>query len=429
MSRTKPVDRRRFLQATLALGASALAGGRATAAPPASPLEDDVRLGFIGVGDRGGRQLLDWDFLPLPGVRVVAVADPFQSRREHWAAYVTERYGAGEPCRAYRDFRDMLASEKLHGVVVATHDGWHVPAAAAALRAGLDAYVEKPLGITIEQDLRLRELAHERGAVFQYGTQQRSLAHCRHGCELVRNGRVGRIERIEVIAPQGYGGGSTEPIPVPAELDYDLWLGPTPYSPYTADRCVNRGSFFVYDNSIGFLGGWGAHPLDILDWAYGDPERVPVEYRGEGYIPVTGLYDTVTTWEVHCRYADGTPLEFLSGSTDLTRFIGSEGWIGISRGGLSAEPPELLASVIEPGETRLPTSGHHALNFIDGIRTRIPPVSDIDSAVRSDTISLLADIAIRTGRTIRWDPRAETIVGDERARRMMVRTPRPGWEW
>jgi predicted dehydrogenase len=304
-----------------------------------------------------------------------------------------------------------------------------VPAAAAAVRAGLDVYVEKPLGITIEQDLVLRDLIHQHGAIFQYGTQQRSLAHCRHGCELVRNGRLGRIESIEVTAPQGYGGGSTEPIPVPDDLDYDLWLGPTPYSPYTADRCVNRGSFFVYDNSIGFLGGWGAHPLDILDWAYGEPGRVPVQYEGEGYIPVTGLYDAVTTWDVRCVYPDGTPLTFISGAYDRTRFVGTEGRMDISRGGLAADPPELLDAVIEPGEVRLPVSGHHARNFIDGIRTRIPPVSDIDSAVRSDIISLLSDIAIRSGRKIRWDPGSETITGDETARRMMLRTPRPSWEW
>ena len=429
MSRSEPLHRREFLRAALTLASGVFVAGRSMAGPPGAPIEDDVRLGFIGVGDRGGRQLLEWDFLPLQGVRIVAVADPFQSRREERAARVTEHYGDGEPCRPYLDFRDMLASEQLHGVVVATHDGWHVPAAAAAIRAGVDVYVEKPLGVTIEQDLRLRNLAHQHGAVFQYGTQQRSMAHCRHGCELVRNGRVGRIERIEVIAPQGYGGGSTEPLPVPSDLDYDLWLGPTPYSPYTSDRCVNRGSFFVYDNSIGFLGGWGAHPLDILDWAYGDEDRVPVEYRGEGFIPVTGLYDTVTTWEVHCRYADGTPMEFRSGVTDLTRFIGSEGSIDISRGGLAADPPELLESTIEPGEVRLPFSHHHAQNFVDGIRTRIAPVSDIDSAVRSDAISLLSDIAIRTGRTIRWNPQAEMIVADEAARRMMSRTPRPGWEW
>ncbi len=396
--------------------------------PPAS---ERTTLAWIGCGDRGGRQLLDWDFLPLPEVQVVATCDPFRSRREQWAARVNETYaqraGAGTytACRPYRDFREMLEREDLDGVVIATHDGWHVPAALACVRAGVDVYVEKPLGVTVEQDRMLREAVHRYGAVFQYGTQQRSMAHCRLGCELIRNGRVGEIRSIEVTAPQGWGGGATEPLPVPDDLDYDLWLGPTPWSPYTADRCVNRGSFFVYDNSIGFLGGWGAHPLDILDWAYGAPDRVPVDFEGVGVIPTEGLYDTVATWDVRCRYADGTPLAFRSGEADLTRFVGTEGWIGISRGGLTAEPLSLLAPPIRADERRLPESPHHAADYVRAIRTRIPAVSDIDSAVRSDTISLLSDIAIRTGSHVRWDPARETILGNEPARRMLARSPRP----
>lgn len=396
--------------------------------PPAS---ERVTLAWIGCGDRGGRQLLAWDFLPLPEVQVVATCDPFRSRREECAANVDKHYaerdgaGSARACKPYRDFREMLEREDVDGVVIATHDGWHVPAALACVRAGVDVYVEKPLGVSVEQDLLLRDAVHRHGAVFQYGTQQRSMAHCRTACELIRNGRIGEIQSIEVVAPQGWGGGSTAPLPVPDDLDYDLWLGPTPWSPYTADRCVNRGSFFVYDNSIGFLGGWGAHPLDILDWAYGSDDRVPVEYEGTGTIPTEGLYDAIATWDIRCRYADGTPLRFTSGGSDLTKFVGSEGWIGISRGGLTAEPQSLLSVPIRPEEKRLPESPHHARNYVEAIRTRGTPVSDIDSAVRSDTISLLSDIAIRTGSRVRWDPRRETIPGNEPARRMLSRTPRP----
>ncbi len=428
----RPTRRSRRAFLAQAGGLLAMQGLRARAAPPPS---ERVTLGWIGVGDRGGRQLLDWDFLPLPEVQVVAVSDPFRSRREQWAATVNQRYaerdgvGTYHGCTPYRDFREMLDREDLDGVVIATHDGWHVPAALAAIRAGVDVYVEKPLGVSVEQDLLLLDAAKLHGAIFQYGTQQRSLAHCRFGCELVRNGRLGEIREIEVLAPQGWGGGSTEPIPIPDDLDYDLWLGPTPWSPYTADRCVNRGSFFVYNNSIGFLGGWGAHPLDILDWAFGGQDRTPVEFVGAGHIPINGLYDAVTTWDVECRYADGLRLSFRSGDTDLTRFYGSEGVLTISRGGLSAEPAGLLTSAIQPGETRLKESAHHARDFVTGIRTRVPPVSDLESAVRSDLISLLSDIAIRTGRRVRWDPTARTVVGDETARRMLSRTPRPPWRY
>lgn len=417
-------------RASASLAIPAIITSKALGQGDVPPASERVTLAWIGAGDRGGRQLLAWDFLPLPEVQVVAICDPFRSRREGWAAKVDQHYagrdgaGAGRGCRAYRDFREMLEREDVDGAVIATHDGWHVPAALACVRAGVDVYVEKPLGVTVEQDLLLRDTARRYGAIFQYGTQQRSMAHCRHGCELVRNGRVGEIQAIEVVAPEGGSGGSTEPIPVPDDLDYDLWLGPCPWSPYTADRCINRGSFWVYDNSIGFLGGWGAHPLDILDWAFGDENGVPVEYEGTGVIPTTGLYDTVATWEVRCRYANGLPLTFTSGGADLTKFIGTEGWIGISRGGLTAEPESLLTSRIGPGETRLVESPHHARNFTQAIRTRMPAVSNLESAVRSDLISLLSDIAIRTRSKVVWDPKAETIVGNEPARRMLTRTPR-----
>jgi len=397
------------------------------AVPPAS---ERVTLALIGSGDRGAHQVMAWDFLPLPDVQFVATCDPYKSKREDAARVVNEHYaaqsGAGSyrSCTPYRDFREMLEREDVDGAIIATPDGWHVPAALAAVRAGLDVYVEKPLGLTFEQDRLLRETVQRYGAMFQYGTQQRSMPHCRHGCEVVRSGRLGQILSIEVVAPEGWAGGSTEPIPVPEDLDYDLWLGPAPYTPYTADRCSNRGAFFVYDNSIGFIAGWGSHPLDILDWAYGSEESVPVEFEGTGVIPTEGLFNAITTWDVNCRYANGVPLHFTSGGGDLTKFTGTEGWIGISRGGNTAEPKSLLGTVIAPDKLQLAESTHHARNFVDGIKTRVHPVSNIESAVRSDTISQLGDIAIRTGRKVRWDPATETIVGDDSASKMLSRVPR-----
>ena len=424
----------------LAKGGAALAGAVAApyvitsaalgdgATPPAS---DRVTLGHIGVGGRGGGLL--HSFLSLPGAQSVAVCDCFRSRREAAAKAVGDHYakqsgtGSYEGCAAYADFRDLLARDDIDAVVIATHDVWHVPLTTACARAGKHVYVEKPLGMSIEQDRAAREAMQRYGRTFQYGTQQRSMAHCRHGCELVLNGRIGEVQEIEVVAPGGWAGGSTEPAPVPDDLDYDMWLGPAPVSPYTVDRCVERGSYFVYDNSIGFLAGWGAHPLDILDWAYGSDEMMPVECQGTGVIPTEGLYDTVATWEVHLRYANGVPLTFRSGGGDLTRFVGTEGWVNISRSGLDAEPKSLLTSTIAPDEIRLPQSDHHSQNLVDSVRSCRPAISDVESAVRSDTISHLSDIAIRTGRTIHWDPERETITGDETARRMLSRPMRSPW--
>jgi len=396
--------------------------------PPAS---ERVTLGHIGVGGRGGG-LLGGGFLPQPDVQCVAVCDPFQLKRERWAQLVDQHYtsqaggGTYKGCAAYNDFRELLARDDIDGVVIATHDGWHVPIAIAAARAGKDAYVEKPLGMSVEQDIVCRETFQRYGAIFQYGTQQRSMAHCRVGCELIRNGRIGEVKSIEVVAPGGSGGGSTEPAPVPDDLDYDMWLGPAPYTPYTTDRCTTFASYFVYDNSLGYIAGWGAHPLDILDWAWGNDEMMPVEYEGTGVIPTEGLFNTITTWEVTCRYPNGVPMRFTSGS-DLTKFIGSEGWVAISRGGLDAEPKSLLSSVVAPDEVHLVQSSDHHRSFIEGIKTRTPAVSPVESAVRSDIISQLGDIAIRTGQRIKWDPKSEMIAGNDAACRMLSRPMRSPW--
>ena len=419
-------SRRDFLRTTAgaALAAPYIITSTALGQGDTPPAGERVTLGHIGVGGRGTGLL--HSFLGLPQAQCVAVCDCFTSRRESAAQAINNHYGSAD-CKMYAGFEELLADESIDAVVIATHDVWHVPLTTAAARAGKDMYVEKPLGMSIEQNLAAREAVQRYGRIFQYGTQQRAQAHCRHGCELVRNGRLGEIQSIEVTAPAGGTGGSTEPIPVPEDLDYDRWLGPAPWSPYTEHRCTDRGGYWVYDNSIGFLGGWGAHPLDILDWAYGSDEMMPVECEGTGHIPTEGLYDTIDTWELRLRYANGVPLVFNSGGQDLTRFVGAEGWINISRAGLDAEPKSLLAEVIGPDEIHLTQSSNHSLNFVQAVKTRTPASSPIETAVRSDVISHLGDIAIRTGRKIKWDPKQETIVDDDIARRMMHRPMRPPW--
>jgi glucose-fructose oxidoreductase len=435
MNSSKPTRRDFLRQVGKAAGAAMavpyVLTSRALGDGETPPASERVTMGHVGVGGRG--TALMHSFLPLPDVQSVAVSDCFRSRREAAAKTVDDHYtrqsdaGSYQGCAAYADFRDLIAREDIDAVVIATHDVWHVPLVTACARAGKDVYVEKPLGMSVEQNKAAREAVRRYGTIFQYGTQQRSMAHCRHGCELVLNGRLGEVQSIEVVAPGGWAGGSTEPIPVPEDLDYDMWLGPAPVSPYTADRCEARGSYFVYDNSLGFLAGWGAHPLDILDWAYGSDEMMPVACEGTGVIPTEGLYDTVATWELDLLYANGVPLKFRGGGEDSTKFVGMEGWIDIRRSGLQAEPQSLLTEVIGPGEIRLPRSSNHSQDFVEGVKTRRPAISDVESAVRSDTISHLGDIAIRTGRRIKWDPLQETIIGDDTARRMLSRPMRSPW--
>lgn len=406
-----------------------------------------VTLAMIGTGSRGTDVMRG--FAHHEDVQFLAVCDPFRDRREAARAWLNEQYG-GQVVTAYRDFREMLARDDIDGVVICTPDHWHVPAAVYAARAGKDMYVEKPLGVCLPWAWELRRTIQRYGSVFQYGTQQRSDWKFRFACELVRNQYIGRLQRIEAWCPdvsddwgafqvQRYG--STEPAPVPEGFDYDLWLGAAPEAPYTVDRCRREGSFHIYDYALGFIAGWGAHPLDIVQWGMDADDSGPVYFDGRGEIPVKGLLDTVAWWDVDCEYANGVKLHFMCHrlAKDIvmkyrerwvghgTTFFGSDGWVSVDRSGLYASDPKLLEIKLRPDDVHLYRSPGQDRNFIDCIKTRQPTVNPIESAIRSDTISHLSNIAIRAGRPIRWDPAAEQIVGNDHAARMLSRPLRAPW--
>jgi len=409
------ITRRGFLQgAAAAAAAPYVITSTALGAPGKPPASERVTVGHIGVGGRGNI----YEFLRCKGSQSLAVADPYKDRREAHAKLCGGK--------AYDDFRELLARRDIDAVVVATPDHWHVPIAIAAARAKKDAYVEKPLGISVQQDLACRKVFQEHDRVFQYGTQQRSSDHCRLGCELIRSGRIGKITRLEVVAPNGGQGGSTKEIPVPANLDYDMWLGPAPKAPFTADRCVPPGTYWVYDYSIGYLAGWGAHPLDILVWGCDNDLTGPMTFDGTGEIPTAGLYNTVFNWDVRIEMAGGVAMTFKPGG-DSTKFIGTEGWIRISRAGWDAEPKSLMTSALGPNDVHLIRSQSQSQNFIDAVKARRGAVSPLADAVRSDIISHMCDIAIRVRRKITWDPRTERIVGDDEATWLLSRPMREPW--
>jgi len=386
--------------------------GNAAAPPPS----ERVGLGHIGVGNQVGG--LFRAFQGCKGAQSVAVSDAYKDRRE----------AVAKMCKgtAYADFRDLLARKDVDAVIIATPDHWHVPMAIAAARAGKDAYVEKPLGVTIEECLAALKVFRETDRIFQYGTMQRSSDHCHFGCELVRNWKIGKVHTMEVIAPNGGAGGSIKQVPAPANLDFDMWTGPAPVRPFTADRPRPNGTYWIYDYSIGYLGGWGAHPLDIMVWG-SDADMVgPVAVEGTGVIPAEGLYDTVYNWDMKIQMADGVKMTFLPGG-DSTKFVGTEGWVRIWRGGIDAEPKSLLQTKISLNDMKLVQSKNHYQNFVDAVKNRATPVSNMADAVRSDIISHLSNIAVRLKRKITWDPKKETIVGDDEAVKMMRRQYRAPW--
>ena len=385
-----------------------------------------VTIGHIGVGSRGS-DLIN-GFRNLPECRVVAVSDCFRSRREEAARNTDIRYG-GRGCKMYADHLELCADPGIDAVVIATPDHWHVPAALEAVRNGKHVYVEKPLGVSIEQDVTLRDTVRRYGVHFQYGTQQRSMPHMRWACEMVRSGRIGKLRAIEIVCPANSEGGSTDALPVPDGLDYDRYLGPAPLAPYTRDRCTNLGSYFISHFSLGYVGGWGAHPLDIMLWALGDTRwAVPIEYEGTAVFPRSGLFDAPLSWEVRGRFADGKRFLFTAPGGDMTTFIGDRGTIGVGRGGFGKiDPPTLKDEKIPASESRLVVSDNHGANFVDAIRNGTPTVTGAASACYSDLISQLSDITMRTGRKVRWDPQKETIAGDASATRRMHRPLREPW--
>ena len=415
VSRTKfspPMKRRNFLKAAALAVASPLVVPSSVFGQ-AAPSER-VTVGHIGVGNQGGHL-----FRATQGVRLaqsIAIADCFKSRREGFAAACNGK--------AYLDYREVISRDDVDCVIVATPDHWHVPIAIAAARAKKSAYVEKPIGLTVAQNIACEKVFKENGVLFQYGTQQRSQQNCWLGCQLVRQGAIGKIQTIEVDAPNGGAGGSTTEAPIPDDLGkdgYEMWIGPAPMKPYTVDRCKPDGTYFIYDQSIGYLAGWGAHPLDIMVWGSDADMSGPIVVEGTGVVPTQGLYDVVYNWDMKIKLGD-VNLIFKPGG-DRTRFIGERGWIEVRRNGNSASDPALLQITPEQNDKTLIRSPNHYANFIEGVKNKVAPVSTLRDAVRSDNISQLCDIAVRTKTTVKWDPVKMTLINATAAQTAMLARP------
>jgi len=437
----KRPDRRRFLQrAAVAAGGIAAApyvitstalGGQRR--PPAS---ERVVTGYLGTGPRG--QLNIREQLSCPEAQVVAVCDVWERVRRS-AKQIVDAHYKNSDCKAYVDFRELLARDDIDAVGIASPDHWHVPMAVAAAKAGKDVCVEKPLGVSVVQDQICRETIKRYDRVFQYGTEARARASCRLAAELVRSGKIGEIREIRVKAPDSVPGGSRTPKPVPKELEYDRWLGPAPWRPYSG--CPDNGNnwFHVYDYALGFIAGWGAHPLDLLQWAFDTHLAGTWQVEGTGVISPGGTNDAVHNWDVRIQFSGGVRMSYwatgmpkqehprLAKLGNYAQLIGTEGWIALYYADMACEPESLRDATLGPNDVHLPVSRGQETNFIECVRTRQTPVSNVDDAVRSDLISHVSDIAIRSGRKIAWDPVKEEIVGDAAASRMLTRAMREPW--
>ena len=393
-----------------------------------------IVVGCVGMGIQGTGLMRE--FLGHKDVRVAAVCDVSESQRQK-AKDVVDRHYGDNGCAAYNDFRELCARRDIDAVCVATPDHWHVLVSLEAARSGKDIYTEKALGLSLAADKALRQACRKYGTVFQWGTQQRSGRNFRFGCELVRNGRIGRLHTILVGAPYDFAFPNQPTQPIPKDLDYDMWLGPAPWAPYNYQRCrpwtaeESYGIWYhISDYCLGGIGGyWGVHHVDIAQWGHGTDHTGPVEVEGTAVFPTDGLADCAVSWKVFHRYADGVTMVYTDNQQNKQGvvFQGTEGWVYVRRSGIWTEPESLLTTVIDPEEIHLRDSKNHQRNFLDAVKTRQQTVCPIEVAVRSDTICHLTDITTRLGRKLQWDPAKEDFVNDRQASRMLTRSMRSPW--
>jgi predicted dehydrogenase len=444
------LTRRSFLAASLAAGvAPTIIPAVAVRAQGASPTPSNrVTVGLIGCGNIANYH---FNYLSrMEDVRIVAASDAYRGRREAMAARLDEKY-AGKVCQAQDDFRGVFSRPDVDAVVLAVHDHWHVPMAIAAAEAGKDVYCQKPLGLDFGLRDRLRETFRRKKRVFQFGTQYRSMGRYRHMVQLVRNGYIGSLQRIDawcrdlthdVELYSGKPYGSTTEIPVPKDLNFDAWQGPSPMVPYTADRATCWGGYHCPETSLGFIAGCGIHELGLVQWANKSDDTSPVSYEGSGKVPQEGVFRTLESWDVTCDYANGVKLRFMDyrkaktvagpllpswHPNDGLIFYGSDGWISDAEG-FCASDKTIWKRPSKPGDEALPPSDEHNRNFIDCVKTRQETICPLEMGIRCDVICQMANLAALTGRKIRWDPVQEKIVKDAEAEKLLVRSYRDTWK-
>jgi len=433
------ISRRRFLQQS-----GAVAG--AVAVPmivPASVFGADapserITVGCIGTGRMGQGDMRD--LLRFPQAQIVAVCDVDSKRAKDAQKIVVDHYSrqtgtAWTGCEAYGDFRDVTGREDIDAVMIATPDHWHALPAIAAAKAGKDIFLQKPLTLTIREGRVLSNTARRYDRVFQVGSQQRSDEKFRLACELVRNGRIGKVHTIKV----GFGtdpGCEPQPeMPVPPNLDYNMWLGQAPLAPYTEWRVHPQkdygrpGWLRISAYGHGMITGWGSHHLDIAQWGLGTELTGPVAVEGEAVFPKEGLWDVHGDFRIEYTYADGVRLIAADNNRNKQGvvFEGADGWVYVRRGFLDAEPKSLLQERIGPDEIQLYRSNDHKRNWLECIRSRRPTVAPVEVGHRSCTMCLLGSIAMRLGRKLRWDPEKEEFIDDAAANHMRSRSMRAPW--
>ena len=421
------LSRRNLLKTSAVLGAAAgfpaIVPSKVLGAAAPSNL---VTIGSIGTGSMGMGNLKG--FLNLEGTRLLAVCDVDKKHRDNGKRTIDEKYG-NQDCAAYNDYRELLARDDIDAVHHAVPDHWHALISVAAANAGKDVYGQKPLARSIPEGRAIVEAVERNGVIWQTGSQQRSDGRFRMASELVRNGRLGKIEHVEVGLPGGGGGGDPKPCPVPEGFDFQMWLGPAPSQPHRnlKDGTMHWNWRWMRDFSGGQITDWSGHHIDISHWALGLDRTGPIEVAGTGTFSNEKVFNVINDYEFHLKYATGDHLIVSNKYPNGCRFVGEDGWIFVDRTKIEASHPSILKDPIPSNGVHLYRSTDHHRNFIDGVRSRRECICPAEVGHRSISGGLLGELAIYAGRTLKWNPEKEQFVGDSAANAMLTRAYREPW--
>lgn len=455
------ISRRKFLDLSGKglLAGSTLLAGMPTIVPSSvfgkNAPSNRINVGAIGVGriSRGH---------DMPGVwkhdsaQITAVCDLDSTRVELAQklvnGYYTKKTGKEfNGVTGYGDYRELLLNKDIDAVIVSTPDHWHAPIVVHAVEAGKDVYVQKPASLTIAEGRMMADVVKKSGRILQIGSQQRSTSQFRYAAELVRNGRIGKLQKVYVGLPGDPSGNEEPQMPIPKNLNYDMWLGTTPEVYYTEKRVhpqvgFDRPGWLRCEQfGAGMITGWGAHHIDIAHWGMDTEYTGPIEIWGKADFPTSGLWNVHGIFTTHAMYENGVEMIISNEIPNGIRFEGTEGWIFVSRGDgavtssdpiakqnaakkLDASDPKIITSAIGPNELHLPVSTDHHGNWLESVASRKEPIAPAEIGHRSCTACLLHHAAMKLKRKLYWDPKTERFKNnDSEANALLSREQRSAY--
>jgi myo-inositol 2-dehydrogenase / D-chiro-inositol 1-dehydrogenase len=455
----KPVTRRKFIDTTVkAALLSSFTFGRIPEIVPSGLFGKNAPSNHINIGQIGfGRIAMTHDLaetLKYDTARIVAVADPDSSRAAKGKQFIEDYYARSTGksgymnVKIYEDYRTLLQNRDIDAVIISTPDHWHAQPAIEAALAGKDIYLQKPTSLTIKEGRLLSDIVKREKVILQVGTQQRSMQQFRVAAELVRNGRIGKLETVKIGLPGDPSGPGAAPMPVPENLNYDMWLGSTPDVYYTEMRVHPQNSLTDRPGWLrceqfgaGMITGWGQHHFDSAAWGMDTELTGPTQIEAVAQFPKSGLWDVHGDFMAKAEYKNGITMLTSGGYPNGVRYEGSEGWIFVTRGNYTASPsdpvsktdnikaleasdPAILSTVIRENEIHLYVSNEQHGNWLDCIKSRREPISPVETGHRACTVCLLTHIAMKLGRKLYWDPDNEVFANDPEADSMLSRKQR-----